>query len=70
MRVSIGQWVTELAHGGIFPEMAAFALLASVGLACFAPGPFRMRVNYSLWCVALFLGIGLGVAWLMYPWSR
>jgi len=59
-----------LAHGGAFPAMAAFAVLASIGLACFAPGNFRGRVKYALWSFALFLVIGLGLAWLMYPFSR
>jgi hypothetical protein len=53
--------------------MMAFALLVSAALGCLAPPgrrTTRERIKYAVWSFALFLGIALGVAWLMYPFSR
>ena len=30
----------------------------------------RDRVKYILWSLFLFLVVGIGIAWLMYPFSR
>ncbi len=57
----------QLSHLG---TMAIFALLVSVAFACIGQHPVATRVKYALVSFLLFLAIGLGVAWLMYPLSR
>jgi hypothetical protein len=50
--------------------MVAFALFVSVALGGLSPRSTRGRIEYAAWSFALFLGVGLGIAWLMYPFSR
>jgi len=60
-------------HFSHFLMMVAFALLVSAALGCLAPPgrrTSRERIKYAVWSFALFLGIAVGVAWLMYPFSR
>jgi hypothetical protein len=53
-----------------FGAMVFFALLVSVAFACAGRHTILTRIKYALWCFLLFLAIGVGVAWLMYPLSR
>lgn len=53
-----------------FTAMTIFALLVSVALACLGKQTLAARIKYALWSLALFLIIGVGIAWLMYPFSR
>jgi len=53
-----------------FWAMFLFALLVSVALAAFTRRTPLERVRYALWSLLLFLLIGIGVAWLMYPFSH
>jgi hypothetical protein len=57
-------------HLGHFPAMLLFALLVSIALAGLGGHSTAQRVKYAVWCFALFLAIGIGLAWLMYPFSR
>jgi len=50
--------------------MVFFALLVSVAFACAGRRSILTRIKYALWCFLLFLAIGVGIAWLMYPLSR
>ena len=50
--------------------MVAFALLVSAALGALTQRTTRGRLKYAAWSFALFLGAGLGIAWLMYPFSR
>jgi hypothetical protein len=50
--------------------MTIFAVLVSVALACIGRQTLAARIKYALWTLALFLIIGVGIAWLMYPFSR
>jgi len=50
--------------------MALFALLVSVALASMGRQTFRERLKYAVWTFLLFLIVGIGIAWLMYPLSR
>jgi hypothetical protein len=50
--------------------MLLFALLVSLVLACLTQRTSSGGVKYALWSFALFVLIGVGVAWLMYPISR
>ena len=59
--------VLRLSHLG---AMLLFALLVSVVLACLTKRAESGAVKYALWSFALFVLIGVGVAWLMYPLSR
>jgi hypothetical protein len=50
--------------------MLLFALLVSVALAGLSHRTRAGGVKYALWSFALFVLVGVGVAWLMYPVSR
>ena len=50
--------------------MVLFALLVSVALACLGRQTLTARIKFALWSFALFLVIGVAIAWLMYPLSR
>lgn len=50
--------------------MALFALLISVALGCLTQRTAKGRIKYALWSFVLFLVVGVGIAWLMYPFSR
>ncbi len=51
-------------------SMMLFAMLVSLGLACLGRRTIAERVKYALWLLALFVAVGVGIAWLMYPLSR
>ena len=57
----------RLSHLG---AMLLFALLVSLALACLSQRTRAGGVKYVLWSFALFMLVGLGVAWLLYPISR
>jgi hypothetical protein len=50
--------------------MLLFALLVSLVLACLTQRSSSDGVKYAVWSFALFVLVGVGVAWLMYPISR
>jgi len=47
-----------------------FAVLVSAGLACLGRRTNAERLKYALRLLALFVVVGVGIAWLMYPLSR
>jgi len=53
-----------------FGGMTLFALLVSVALGCLAQRTTAGRIKYTVRTFALFLLIGVGIAWLMYPFSH
>lgn len=53
-----------------FPALLIFALLASVALACLTQRTAVERVKYAAWSLFLFVAIAVGIAWVMYPFSR
>ncbi|MGA8143745.1 MAG: hypothetical protein WB987_07645 [Candidatus Acidiferrales bacterium] len=53
-----------------FGAMVLFALLVSMALACLTRQTAIERIKYAAWLVLLFILIGVGAAWLMYPFSR
>ncbi len=57
-------------HLSHFAAMIIFALCVSVAFACLGRQTIRGRIKYALWSLVLFLVIGVGIAWLMYPFSR
>jgi len=57
-------------HPGHFWAMVAFALCVSLAFAVLGRQSAGARVKYALWSLALFLAAAIGIAWLMYPFSR
>ncbi len=57
----------RLSHLG---AMLLFALLVSLVLACLSHRTRAGGLKYALWSFGLFVLVGVGVAWLMYPLSR
>ena len=57
-------------HPSHFVAMVAFAVCVSVAFATLGRHAAGARLKYALWSLALFLAIGVGIAWLMYPFSK
>jgi hypothetical protein len=53
-----------------FAAMLIFALLVSVALGCLVRHSTVERIRYAIWSFALFVIVGVGFAWLMFPFSR
>jgi len=53
-----------------FTTMLFFALLISVAFAALGQRRGLERFRYAVWSFALFVLVGVGIAWLMYPFSR
>jgi cell division septal protein FtsQ len=47
-----------------------FALFSSLALAGLTQRSTAGRVRYAAWSFFLFLAVGVGIAWLMYPFSH
>ena len=50
--------------------MALFALAISIAFGFLSRRPTLERLKYIAWSFLLFLLIGIGIGWLMYPFSR
>ncbi len=57
----------QLSH---FQAMLLFALLISIAFGFLSRRPPLERVKYIVWSLFLFLLIGIGIGWAMYPFSR
>jgi cell division septal protein FtsQ len=57
-------------HLNHFSAMLIFAALASVAVGSLARRTAANRIRYALWTFALFLIVSIGIAWIMYPFSR
>jgi hypothetical protein len=53
-----------------FSALLIFALLVSMAIACIGERTPAERIKYAAWSFFLFIAIGVGIAWLMYPLSR
>ncbi|HLZ49933.1 MAG TPA: hypothetical protein VKP61_04220 [Candidatus Acidoferrum sp.] len=53
-----------------FQSMTLFALLISVAFGFLSRRRTSERVKYIIWSLFLFLLIGVGIGWAMYPFSR
>jgi hypothetical protein len=53
-----------------FSALLTFALFVSIALACLTRRSTSERIRYAVWSLAVFVAIGVGIAWLMYPFSR
>jgi NhaP-type Na+/H+ or K+/H+ antiporter len=50
--------------------MVLFALLISIAFGFLSRRTAYRRARYILWSLVLFLLAGVGIGWLMYPFSR
>jgi cytochrome bd-type quinol oxidase subunit 2 len=50
--------------------MLLFALVISIAFGFLSRRQPIERVKYILWSLLLFLLVGVGIAWAMYPFSR
>ena len=50
--------------------MIIFALVVSVAFGFLSRRSAYKRARYILWSFFLFLAIGIGIGWLMYPFSH
>jgi hypothetical protein len=53
-----------------FAALLTFALMASAALACLTQRSAMDRVRYAVWSLFLFVAVAVGIAWVMYPFSR
>ena len=53
-----------------FPAMVAFAALVSAALGCIGRNSTNGRIKYAILSFLLFLAAGIGLAWLMFPFSK
>jgi hypothetical protein len=64
---NVGVVLRRLNH---FGAMLLFALLISAAFAALGQRNGIERLRYAIWSFALFVLIGIGIAWVMYPFSR
>lgn len=53
-----------------FQSFLLFAAVISVAFGYLGRRRVSDRSRYILWSFFLFLAVGIGLAWLMYPFSR
>jgi hypothetical protein len=57
----------QLSH---FQSLLFFAVIISVAFGFLGRRRPISRVKYIIWSLFLFLVIGIGIGWAMYPFSR
>jgi cytochrome bd-type quinol oxidase subunit 2 len=63
----IGEAGVKLSH---LQAMLLFALVISIAFGFLSRRQPIERVKYILWSLLLFLLVGVGIGWAMYPFSR
>ncbi|MGB2622889.1 MAG: hypothetical protein WA857_02215 [Candidatus Acidiferrum sp.] len=53
-----------------FQSMTLFALLISIAFGFLSRRRAKERLKYIIWSLILFLLIGVGIGWAMYPFSK
>jgi hypothetical protein len=53
-----------------FQIMLIFALAVSLSFALLSKQQARERALYFAWAFLGFMAVAIGIAWLMYPFSR
>jgi NhaP-type Na+/H+ or K+/H+ antiporter len=53
-----------------FQALLLFALLVSAAFGVLSRKDWKEQVKYALWCLFLFLLVGVAIGWAMYPISR
>ena len=59
--------VLELSH---FQALTLFSFFTSVVFAFLTKQSRRDRLRYFLWSFGVFMLVGLGLGWVMYPFPR
>ncbi|HXT76802.1 MAG TPA: hypothetical protein VN780_10970 [Candidatus Eisenbacteria bacterium] len=57
-------------HLSHLQAMLLFAVVISVAFGFLSRRPAMERLKYILWSLGLFLLIGIGIGWVMYPFSH
>jgi putative Mn2+ efflux pump MntP len=57
-------------HLSHFQAMVLFALAISVAFGFLSRRPALERLKYIVWSFLLFFLIGIGIGWVIYPFSR
>lgn len=57
-------------HLSHFQAMLLFAALISIAFGFLSRRGVSERFKYILWSLILFMLIGVGIGWAMYPFSR
>ena len=53
-----------------FQAFLLFAAVISIAFGFLGRRRPKDRIKYILWSFFLFLVVGIGIAWVMYPFSR
>ncbi len=53
-----------------FQALLLFAMVISIAFGFLGRRRPKDRVKYILWSLLLFLVVGIGIAWAMFPLSR
>jgi len=53
-----------------FQALLLFAAIISLAFGFLGRRRPKDRIKYILWSFFLFLAVGIGIAWAMYPFSR
>jgi len=53
-----------------FQALLLFAAIISLAFGFLGRRRPKDRISYILWSFFLFLVVGIGIGWLMYPFSR
>jgi hypothetical protein len=59
-----------LVHLNHFSALLIFAAFVSIAIGFLARRTAARRIRYALWSFVLFVLVSVGIAWLMYPFSR
>ena len=62
-----GAMVLKLSH---LQAMLIFAVVISIAFGTLGRRRTADRIKYVLWTLFLFIVIGVGIGWAMYPYSR
>lgn len=62
-----GAGAFDLTH---FQALVLFAVVISVAFGFLGRRRPKDRVKYILWSLFLFLAVGIGIGWAMFPFSR
>jgi multidrug transporter EmrE-like cation transporter len=53
-----------------FQTLMLFALAVSLAFAFLSKRSLGEQMRYAVWAFMGFLGVAIGIGWLMYPFSR
>jgi hypothetical protein len=60
----------NLMHTSHLGALFIFAALVSAAIGILSRRTAAGRLRYALWSFVLFVLVSVGIAWLMYPFSR